>query len=139
MGEKLSGKDAFVVGKCAVCKDVTRHNVLSQKEDRPARVQCRDCQDEHRFRPPPPSRKERERIAAEKIRMKKNVEDCQRWVELRPKMAEAKAKDYSMDGLFKKKDIIRHPVFGLGQVQKSAGPNKVEVLFRDGSKVMRCQ
>ncbi len=54
-------------------------------------------------------------------------------------MIEAKAKDYSMDGLFRKKDVIRHPVFGLGMVEKKAGPRKIEVLFEDGCRVMRCQ
>ncbi len=139
MGEKLSGKDEFVIGRCIVCKDVTRHNVVTMKEEKPARVQCRSCQDEHNFRAPPPTKEERERNSAEKLRLKKIAEDCERWVELQPKMVEAKAKDYAMDGLFKKKDVINHPIFGLGQVQKLAGPHKVEVLFEDGSKVMRCQ
>ena len=139
MGEKLSGKDEFVIGRCVVCKDVTRHNVVTMKEEKPARVQCRSCQDEHNFRAPPPTKEQREKNSAEKLRLKKIAEDCELWVELRPKMVEAKAKDYAMDGLFKKKDVINHPIFGLGQVQKRTGPHKVEVLFEDGSKVMRCQ
>jgi hypothetical protein len=139
MGEKMSGKDAFVVGKCNTCKDVTRHTVLAWKDDKPGRVRCFDCRDEHNFRAPPPSKEERARITAERLRLKKIAEDCERWAELRPNMLETKAKDYSMDGLFKKKDIIKHPVFGLGQVQKTAGPHKVEVLFEGGTKVMRCQ
>ena len=139
MGEKLSDSEDVVVGKCTVCKDVTRHNVLIMKQEKPAKVKCLSCQDEHNFRAPPPSKEEREIIAAEKLRLKKNVEDRERWNELRPKMMESNAKTYAMDGLFKKKDVINHPVFGLGQVQKIAGPHKVEVLFEDGSRVMRCQ
>ena len=139
MDEKFSGKGEFVVGRCIVCKDVTRHNVVTMKEEKPGKVQCLICQDEHNFRAPPPSKEERAKNTAEKLRLKKIAEECELWADLRPKMVEAKAKDYRMDGLFKKKDIIKHPIFGLGQVQKVTGPHKVEVLFEDGSKVMRCQ
>ena len=67
------------------------------------------------------------------------AEDCERWSSLRPRMIDAKAKDYSMDGLFKKKDVVEHPVFGLGMVERNLGSHKVRILFEDGSKVMRCQ
>jgi hypothetical protein len=33
---------------------------------------------------------------------------------------------------------VKHPVFGLGVV-KSVVPNKIEVLFQEGKKLLRCQ
>ena len=139
MDEKLIVQGSFLNGRCSSCKDVTRHVVLVAHEGIPGRVQCVSCNDEHNYKAPPPSKAEKERTAAERQRMKKLAEDCAEWAQLRPTMIETKAKHYSMDGLFKKKDLIKHPVFGLGLVQSRAGSHKVEVLFADGCKVMRCQ
>ncbi len=33
---------------------------------------------------------------------------------------------------------MQHPVFGLGFVLQSLGDGKVEVLFEDGKKKLRC-
>lgn len=135
-GSRISDE---VMGRCRSCKDVTRHAVLTRGRERPGRVRCQICRDEHNFRAPPPTREEKIRLVAEKQRREQLAEERRRWLDLRPRMIETQAKDYSMDGLFRKKDIIRHPLFGLGQVQKVTGPRKVKVLFEDGSKVMRCQ
>jgi hypothetical protein len=48
------------------------------------------------------------------------------------------ARDYSMTGAYKVKSLINHPVFGLGLVQRVVGERKVEVLFEEGKKTMRC-
>jgi hypothetical protein len=61
------------------------------------------------------------------------------WEVLRPSMNSAKATDYSMTSAYKVKDLINHPVFGLGLVQRVVGLQKVEVLFEDGKKTMRCK
>jgi hypothetical protein len=139
MGEKLIEQGSFISGRCSVCKDGTRHVVLSVKDGKAERVQCVSCNDAHNYKAPPPSKLEKQRLTTDRLRSKKLAEDCATWAELRPTMIEAKAKDYAMDGLFKKKDLINHPVFGLGLVQSRAGSHKVEVLFEDGCKVMRCQ
>ncbi len=139
MGESMSGQEALIDGRCSGCKEVTRHIILSSQEEKPKQVECSQCHDQHRYKAPPPSKEERARVAAEKMRIKRQDEERERWAEMRPGMIEAKAKDYSMDGLFKKRDLISHPVFGLGLVEKKAGPRKIEVLFEDGCRVMRCQ
>ena len=139
MGKSLLEQEAIVDGRCLGCKDVTRHKILTLQDEKPRQVKCIQCLDEHKFKPPPPSKEEKARIAAEKMRVKRQEEERERWAEMRPNMIEGKAKDYSMDGLFKKRDLISHPVFGLGLVEKKAGPRKIEVLFEDGCRVMRCQ
>lgn len=138
MDERLSGREAFVEGHCKICKDVTRHKICLVQDGKLKEVQCGSCHDLHKFKPPPPSKAERQRIAAERQKAKLREEDREKWERIKPKMIEAKAKDYSMDGLFRKKDVIRHPQFGLGMVERKAGHRKVEVLFEDGRKIMRC-
>ena len=48
-------------------------------------------------------------------------------------------KDYAMDKEYRVKAVIKHPVFGLGLVQRVVGDRKMEVLFEDGKKMMRCK
>jgi len=139
MGEMLQGNGDIIKGRCTVCKDVTRHTILSVGEVKPNLVRCNQCEDQHKYKAPPASKAERDKKAAERVKTKMLEEDRERWSLMRPEMIEAKAKDYSMDGLFRKKDVIKHPVFGLGLVEKKPGSRKVEILFEEGRKVMRCQ
>ena len=44
-----------------------------------------------------------------------------------------------MTTALKLRNLVNHPIFGLGIVQRIAGPHKVEVLFEDGRKTMRCK
>jgi hypothetical protein len=43
---------------------------------------------------------------------------------------------YSVKATFKLEDVVDHPTFGLGLVTSVKGPEKVEVLFKDGPKVL---
>jgi hypothetical protein len=45
---------------------------------------------------------------------------------------------YRMDGVFEEGQIITHPTFGLGEVRAILRPDKMEVLFQDGIRVLRC-
>jgi hypothetical protein len=61
------------------------------------------------------------------------------WQRLRPNMDSSKALNYSMDGVYCVRNLIKHPLFGLGVVQRSIGDHKIEVLFEEGKKIMRCK
>ncbi|HET8676486.1 MAG TPA: hypothetical protein VFO63_11900, partial [Blastocatellia bacterium] len=45
-------------------------------------------------------------------------------------------KSYNMDSSFSAGDVINHPKFGLGSVESSPGPNKIEVRFQEGKKML---
>jgi hypothetical protein len=45
-------------------------------------------------------------------------------------------KSYNMDSNFSAGDVINHPKFGLGSVESSPGPNKIEVRFQEGKKML---
>ena len=47
----------------------------------------------------------------------------------------AKARKYSPKDTFNVDDLIDHPTFGLGRVQRRMG-KKVDVLFKDGLKTL---
>ena len=43
-----------------------------------------------------------------------------------------------MNGSYKVKDLVEHPLFGLGVVMRVEA-NKAEILFEGGKKLLRCQ
>lgn len=46
---------------------------------------------------------------------------------------------YSMSGTFEKQAFIEHPVFGKGEVITLLPPDKMDVLFQEGVKTLRCK
>ena len=47
-------------------------------------------------------------------------------------------KNYAMDGAFPLGSLMDHPSFGVGMVLSVTPPDRVEVLFREGIKALRC-
>ena len=63
----------------------------------------------------------------------------QEWGSLQLDRRRAQAIAYQMDGTYRTKALVKHSLFGLGLVTRLAGPHKIEVLFEDGKKLLRCQ
>lgn len=123
-----------IEARCTKCRKNTDHTIVTMAEEGPVLVQCSRCSREHKYRPPSAVKKP----AARRKVDPKDVER-QEWEELRPTMNDAEARDYSMTASFPVKSLINHPVFGLGLVQRVVGAQKMEVLFEDGKKTMRCK
>ena len=123
-----------IEARCTKCRKNNDHIIISMAEELPAKVQCNVCSRQHKYRPP---------IAAKKPAVRRTVDpkaaERKEWQALQPSMVEAKATDYSMLAAYKANALIKHKVFGLGLVQRVVGPQKVEVLFEDGKKTMRCK
>lgn len=119
---------------CTKCRSNTDHVIIKMAEEEPTKVQCKTCNRQHKYRPPKETRTPRELRAI----YDKNAERKE-WQNLRPDMKSAKATKYSMTTAYRVGALIDHPVFGLGCVQRLAGSRKVEVLFEDGKKTMRCK
>lgn len=45
-------------------------------------------------------------------------------------------KSYDMNNIFSAGDVINHPKFGLGAVETAVPPNKIEVRFQEGKKLL---
>ncbi len=50
----------------------------------------------------------------------------------------ASARPYAMNEAFVVGDVVDHPKFGSGVVQEVFPPDKMQILFRDGAKMLRC-
>ncbi len=130
---KLSAGDP-IQARCTKCRKNSDHILVSLADEAPEQVQCTLCSRQHKYRPPTTPKKPGVKRAL-------NLKDAERqeWSTLRPGMDNAKASDYSMTAAYKEKSLINHPVFGLGLVQRVVGTQKIEVLFEDGRKILRCR
>lgn len=45
---------------------------------------------------------------------------------------------YAMTGSYTPQDFLEHPVFGRGEVIAVNSPGKMDVLFQEGVKILRC-
>ena len=122
-----------VESRCTKCRKITNHIIVAMEDKTPVKVQCNTCSGEHKYRPPAAAKKS---VAKKPIAPK--ATDQKDWQEMKAKIEGAQAADYSMDSSFKVNTVVRHPVFGLGLVEKVIGQRKIEVLFEDGRKKLRC-
>lgn len=50
----------------------------------------------------------------------------------------AASRPYAMSETFAVGDVVDHPKFGSGVVQELFPPDKMQILFREGAKMLRC-
>nr|WP_320051158.1 hypothetical protein [uncultured Desulfuromonas sp.] len=130
-----------IEARCTKCRKNRNHVIVSISDEGPDNVQCKTCEHQHKYKPPTISKTPAEKAA---IRTKEaeciqSAAERKKWKALLPGMDSAKAQIYSMTASYKVNALIMHPVFGLGQVQRLLGAQKVEILFEDGKKTMRCK
>lgn len=64
--------------------------------------------------------------------------DREEWESLLSTMQREKAIAYDMNGKYRLNDLVEHTVFGVGIVKLLIRPNKMQVLFQGGKKLLRC-
>jgi hypothetical protein len=132
--KSLSAGDS-IEARCTKCRKNNPHTIVTLAETAPDKVECSVCNRQHKYRAPsPPPRRPTPRRTVDPHKDEKEA-----WAALRPDMNASKALRYSMDSAFKRGALIDHKVFGLGLVQRVVDVQKVEVLFEDGKKMMRCK
>jgi hypothetical protein len=145
---KLSAGD-LIEAQCTRCRKLLNHTIVAMVEERVVRVECNTCRGMHNYRPAKEPKAPRVSGTGAAIREKAPVArspkkepgdaDREEWVLLRPSMDEARVVDYDMNGKYRANDLVAHVVFGLGVIRRITGPNKMEVLFQGGMKLLRCQ
>jgi len=124
-----------IESRCTKCRRITNHTIVALVDAAPTKVQCNVCSGQHNYRPLTATTKKKSvRSTADPT-----IAEQEEWQRLRPDMNISKAMDYSMDGDYKVKALINHRLFGLGMVQRILGDRKIQVLFEDGKKTMRCK
>lgn len=122
----------FVQSACAKCKLITKHIVVSLVAGVPSKVQCTLCKGNHAFRP------KLDAATPKRAKAANRNPDVQDWLKDSPTWDENKAIPYAMAGVFRKGDLLRHSVFGLGMVRRPPYSNRMQVLFEVGEKLLVC-
>lgn len=140
-GKKLDA-GMEVDSRCLKCKLVTNHTIIAMVGDQIAKVQCNVCGSRHNFRPSAPAktgRTSRRTVRKSASGSRQKADKAQLYFEeLMSGRDPAAAVPYDMNGLFQENDIVDHSHFGLGVVTATIPPNKIEVAFKEGSKILIC-
>lgn len=131
--------------RCTRCREVLNHTIVAMVGEKIVRVECNTCRGTHAYHPvkvpkePAAAKTAKQKVAAPR-KTKADPEAAARaeWETLQPGMDSAQAIPYDMTRTYRVKNLLFHPNFGLGVVQLVLPPNKIEVLFQDGKKRLRC-
>ncbi len=130
-----------ILSHCSKCKLILAHIIVTMKSAaEPDKVQCKTCKSTQSFKDPSAKKKKTsvDRVikTARAASGKKTTESVgELWTKALNK-ATASSKEYSIKGSFQMGDVIDHPTFGQGVVEKLIDNNKIEVLFKDDYRTL---
>ena len=125
-----------IVSYCTSCRMDLVHTIVAVKGDKVVRVLCRTCKKEHAYRLPEELRAPATRKRVAKDPAPRKARSVAEWEAAMEGMKHLAATPYAMGGCYEAGEKVDHPVFGLGTVRKLISPDKMEVLFEEGVKVM---
>jgi RNase P subunit RPR2 len=139
----LVGKN--IDAHCLKCKLVLAHVVLYEVRGVVSKVKCRTCGAEHKYRGvKPPIKKGGPTVRT--LKENRSITAAARNISSQAPMqwavkhdhinSQTSVKDYRMQGRYQANDVIRHPLFGVGFVERIVSDKRMDVLFQDAIKPM---
>lgn len=126
-----------IVTYCGRCKLSLGHIITAMNTDSTvAKVQCRTCGGHHKFSANAGTARSgaKKSVGSGAQKKKQIIEDAiSIWEKA---IANANPVSYSPREVFKKGDVIQHSQFGLGVVEKMVDQNKMDVIFKNFSKML---
>ena len=139
----------IIDARCTRCRAIMNHRIVAMVGDKVVKVECNTCNGIHNYYPPPsvktsaPSGRStasrKEPSAPRTPRRDPRQAETDEWRTRIATMDYSRALPYNMNGAFKTDNLIDHPTFGFGIVKTVVAPNKMQVLFEDGIKLLRCK
>ena len=130
-----AGKD--VLSYCNKCKLTLSHIIVVMKDvNLPGKVQCNTCRSTHVFKDPALAKVKKKRTARKSSKKTPTVPISEVWQEKVSNASKDQTEKYTIKKQFSLGDIIDHPKFGVGLVEKNIDKNKIEVLFQSDIKVL---
>ena len=121
---------------CGTCKEERTHTIMAMDGDIVRRVTCSMCGGTHNF-------KRKAAAVPAATSASSDAPKTKRTTSSRRKESQAFSIDmsrpqkaYDMNHNYSAGDIISHPKFGPGLVETSLPPNKIEVRFQEGKKML---
>lgn len=125
----------YIEALCTKCKLELGHTIIAMVDNVPQRVKCNTCNGEHNYRTKP-SVKNRTRSTATVRKTKSREASYDEQISRVAGGDLSNARKYSMKDNFNKDEIIDHPAFGIGIVLSVIQSNKMEILFKDGPRML---
>ena len=125
----------YIESWCTKCELELGHTIIAMVDNLPKRVKCNTCSGEHNFRTKPSDKSRTKSVnPARKTRYKEASFNDH--ISRLTGGDLSSAKKYSIRGNFEKDEIIDHPQFGIGIVLSVIKTDKIEILFKDGHKLL---
>lgn len=130
---------------CLKCKLVLAHVVLFKVDGEINRVKCKTCGAEHKYRGVKAAVKKSETAvraprsaSAGKTARKEAINDAPLMWDLKSRSLPSGTpiRDYNISENFEAGNVINHPVFGVGFVEKVVSEKSISVLFQDTVRLM---
>lgn len=146
--------------RCGKCGDATRHAVVAVVNGEIVKAQCMVCGSAHKYKPSSRQAKADSPGAVRRSKTPSGVSTTRvappgapkatsssgkpararrDWEEQISKRDQSQARPYDMGGCFAEQELVDHPKFGVGIVTKTTRPDKMDVLFQEGQKTLRCK
>ncbi|MDB4969699.1 MAG: hypothetical protein JWN44_5388 [Myxococcales bacterium] len=108
------------------------HTIVALVAGKPAKTECHGCHKQHQYRAQPPaSATGVKKPRAPKAPATTPAADFETVLAGR-----TEARAYSPNETFALGEVVRHPSFDVGVVTAAPAPQKIEVTFRDGKKIL---
>ena len=135
MSELSVGKE--VLSHCNKCKLTLAHVIVVMKSNSAiGKVKCKTCGGTHAYKDPSKVKAKKAtttRLKNTRTRTKESISDI--WMTALNQATE-KSQPYTIKNVFSKGDIIDHPKFGPGIVDRVIDGDKIEVIFRHEVKTL---
>ena len=157
----------FITCKCGRCSDMTGHVVMLVLDGEISKVECKACGSVHKYREAKAAKPRSQQPSVRRVRAGQSREQALEvrpaprktaasptrqaprsasrakletaWQEAMVRHSGETPLAYAMANTYAAQDFLEHPVFGRGEVIAVIPPDKMDVLFEDGVKTLRCK
>ena len=128
------GKD--VLSYCGKCKLSLSHIIVTMKNENTIhKVQCNTCKATHVYKDPALAKIKKKTTKTGTRKKTVSVPVHELWMNA-IENATSKSEPYSIKNTYKEGDVIDHPKFGPGVIEKVVDNDKVSIIFRHDIKLL---
>ncbi len=126
-----------IIAYCAKCGKNLAHTITAVENGRVISAVCGSCQEEHPFvKPAETGAAPKKRSVRKKAQPKKAKQISFDWKAEMERVENLSATVYTMGGHYTEGEKLDHHAFGMGLIQRLIPPDKMEVLFESGQKML---
>jgi len=138
MPNRILSAGDYIAARCTKCKVNTNHTIVAMVGEKVVKVECNTCGSTHKYHGEKAPKSSSRPVTTGSKAKPRSTKSQRNWEEMSSNLRREDMVPYSMTTPMQEGMWIQHPSFGLGQVIGTSKPNKMEVRFADGVKLLRC-